>query len=46
MSNHIEVSKHIDFTTRTEHEVDATAIAYTALLEVRKYPYVLYSIGG
>ena len=46
MSNNKEINKHIDLVDRTEHEVDATAIAYTALLEIRKYPYVLYSIGG
>ena len=39
-----EINKCINLYGRTEHEVDATAIAYTALKEVRKYPYILYSI--
>ena len=39
-----EISDKIDTRLLSEHEVDATAIAYTALLEVRKYPYILYSL--
>lgn len=39
-----ELNNKIDVTIISEHEIDATAIAYTALLEVRKYPYVLYSL--
>lgn len=38
-----EISSKINLYDKTEHEVDATAIAYTVLLEVRDYPYVLYS---
>ena len=39
-----ELNQHLDVTSLSEHEIDATAIAYTALLEVRSYPYVLYSL--
>ena len=39
-----EINNCIDPTKISEHEIDATAIAYTALLEVRSYPYVLYSL--
>ena len=40
-----EIRSIADLYGRTEHEIDATAIAYTALKEVRQYPYILYSIG-
>lgn len=39
-----EIKNVVNLYGRTEHEVDATAIAYTALKEVRQYPYILYSI--
>jgi len=39
-----ELTKYIDFTLVSEHEVDATAIAYTAILEFRKYQHLLYML--
>lgn len=39
-----EITNVFDPTGRTEHEIDATAIAYVTLQEIRKYPLVLCSI--
>lgn len=39
-----EIKQVVNLYGRTEHEIDATAIAYTVLKEVRQYPYILYSI--
>lgn len=39
-----EITNKIDITKLSEHEIDATAIAYTVIQEIRNYPYVLYKI--
>ena len=39
-----ELSNKIDTTLLTEHEIDAIAIAYTMLKEIRLYPLSLCSI--
>lgn len=37
-----EIKQHIDSKLISEHEVDAIAIAYVGLCEIRKYPHILY----
>lgn len=39
-----ELAQHISVTTSTEHEIDATCIAYTALQEVREFFYLLLAL--
>jgi Holliday junction resolvasome RuvABC endonuclease subunit len=39
-----EINKHINCTNLSEHEIDSLAIGYTSILEIRKYPYIIYSI--
>lgn len=39
-----EIKQHIDLYNVTEHEVDATAIAYVVLDEIRKNPYTLLCV--
>lgn len=39
-----EITKLINVNTLSEHEIDATAIAYTLLSDIRKYPVLLYTI--
>lgn len=40
-----EVTKHIDITKLTEHEIDSTAIGYVVLKEIRMFPLVLCALG-
>lgn len=44
ISKNKELKKLVNLKTMTEHEVDATGIAYTALLEIRKFQYYLWTI--
>ena len=37
-----EISKYVDSKLISEHEVDAIAIAYVGLCDIRKYPHILY----
>lgn len=39
-----EITDVLDLNNKTEHEIDATAIAYVTLQEIRLYPLVLCSI--
>lgn len=39
-----ELSSKVNLNLVSEHEVDAVAIAYTALLEIRAYPFILYAL--
>ncbi len=39
-----EVTDLINPYVLSEHEVDAIAIAYTMLLEIRRYPFILYTL--
>ena len=39
-----EITDVLDLQGRTEHEIDATAIAYVTLQEIRSFPLVLCSI--
>lgn len=39
-----EITKFILPDYRTEHEIDALSIGYTALNEIRKYPHILYAV--
>lgn len=40
----LEITNKMDVGSKTEHEIDATAIAYVVIQEIRNYPYVLYKI--
>lgn len=40
-----ELYRHVLPDYLTEHEVDAVAIGYTTLCDIRKYPYLLYAVG-
>lgn len=44
VSSHDELTEHINPFIISEHEVDAVAIAYTILLEIREFPYILYTL--
>jgi len=39
-----ELSSNININHMSEHEVDAMSIGYVTLLEIRKTPFILYSI--
>lgn len=39
-----EITKYILPEYRSEHEIDALSIGYTALNEIRKYPHILYAV--
>lgn len=39
-----EINKHLDYSNITEHSIDATAIAYTSLIEIREDPFILAAI--
>lgn len=43
-TNNKEISSLIDLSYLTEHEIDSIMIGYTALLEIRKYPMVLFMV--
>lgn len=38
-----EIASKIDTSRLSEHEVDAVAIGYTALQEIREFPFILYT---
>lgn len=44
VSRNKELVRHLNLDTMTEHEIDATCIAYTALLDIRENQYVLLAI--
>jgi hypothetical protein len=39
-----EITNVINPMFMSEHEVDATAIGYVALNEIRRYPFVMYAL--
>ncbi|MGE3593076.1 MAG: hypothetical protein AB7G52_11385, partial [Arcobacter sp.] len=39
-----ELMVHIDVKNMSEHEIDAVAIAYTTLKEIRTYPMIMYAV--
>lgn len=39
-----EVARHLDFNNVTEHSIDATAIGYVTLTDLRNYPWILLTI--
>jgi Holliday junction resolvasome RuvABC endonuclease subunit len=39
-----ELTNHINPYILSEHEVDAIAIGYTVLMEIREFPYILYTL--
>jgi len=43
VSNYSEITKHVNPSLLTEHEVDAIAIGYVLLQEIRRYPFILYA---
>lgn len=40
-----EITKHIELSVMTEHEIDSTAIGYVMLKEIRSYKLVLLALG-
>ena len=44
VKNNVELNKLVNVNLLSEHEVDATAIAYTSLLEFRNYWFYILSI--
>ncbi len=39
-----EITKYVNTSILTEHQVDAVAIAMVAIYEIREYPYLLYAL--
>jgi len=39
-----ELMAHVDIKNMSEHEIDAIAIAYTTLKEIRNYPMIMYAV--